>query len=137
MESNVSVILILASLIVGFIIGKWFSNDFPDDIEYYSKRLKFLKECAGSFVAWADEFMKASTGKEKMEMVYEKIIDLCKSIEDESSITNFFDESEIKAVIQESYNSFKLSKSLTETTDTKKKTIVKNVVESEDTETKK
>lgn len=96
----VSVIAIL----LGFLIGK-ITSDKTYDIDIMTKRVKYIYEMAGSFIAYADQFMNGTTGEEKMDFVIDRIIEL---IDD-----NFLfemDRETIKAIAQKAYVAYKAGK---------------------------
>lgn len=70
MENIIFNAVLLLILIGGFLLGKYVFPNVPKSV---ADKLRQLAEWADKFVVWAREFMKTSSGHEKMEMVVEQL----------------------------------------------------------------
>lgn len=88
----------LAVAIAAFTLGKYVFPNIPKSV---SEKLEELSGWATQFVVWAREFMKSSTGKEKMDKVVEQL----KKIADEAGIQ--VTEEQLRAIAQTAYEAMK------------------------------
>lgn len=77
-----------------FTLGKYVFPNIPKNV---SEKLQELSGWAAQFVVWAREFMKTSTGKEKMDKVVEQL----KKIADEAGLK--VTEEQLRAIAQTAY----------------------------------
>ena len=69
--NNIVILAIQLAVAVGaFALGKYVFPNIPKNV---SEKLQELSGWAAQFVVWAREFMKTSTGKEKMDKVVEQL----------------------------------------------------------------
>lgn len=95
------IIILAAQLIIAvgaFAIGKYVFPNIPKSV---SEKLQELSGWAAQFVVWAREFMKTSTGQEKMNKVVEQL----KKIADEAGID--ITEEQLRAIAQTAYEAMK------------------------------
>lgn len=88
----------LGVTIVAFLCGKYIFPNIPVSV---SEKLEELSGWAAQFVVWAREFMKGSTGEEKMA----KVVELLKEIAEEAEID--VTEEQLKAIVQNAYEAMK------------------------------
>lgn len=88
----------LGVTIVAFLCGKYLLPNIPASV---SEKLEELSGWAAQFVVWAREFMKGSTGEEKMA----KVVELLKEIAEEAEID--VTEEQLKAIVQNAYEAMK------------------------------
>ena len=88
----------LGVTIVAFLCGKYILPNIPVSA---SEKLEELSGWAAQFVVWAREFMKGSTGEEKMA----KVVELLKEIAEEAEID--VTEEQLKAIVQNAYEAMK------------------------------
>lgn len=88
----------LGVTIVAFLCGKYIFPNIPVSV---SEKLEELSGWAAQFVVWAREFMKGSTGEEKMA----KVVELLKEIAEEAEID--VTEEQLKAIVQNAYEEMK------------------------------
>lgn len=81
-----------------FCLGKFV---FPNIPKTAFEKLTTMSDWAAKFVVWAREFLKTSTGPEKMEMVVEKL----KAIADRAGID--ITKEELQAIAQTAYEAMK------------------------------
>ena len=70
MENIIYNAVLLLISIGGFLLGKFIFPNVPKSV---ADKLRQLAAWADKFVVWAREFMKTSSGHEKMEMVVEQL----------------------------------------------------------------
>lgn len=93
--NNIIILAIRLAVAVGaFALGKYFFPNIPKNV---SEKLQELSGWAAQFVVWAREFMKTSTGKEKMDKVVEQL----KKIADEAGLK--VTEEQLRAIAQTAY----------------------------------
>lgn len=98
MDNIIILAIQLGITVAAFIIGKYVFPNVPKSV---SVKLKELSVWAENFVRWAREFMKTSTGEEKMQQVVEQL----KKIADEAGIK--VTEEQLKAIAQTAYDAMK------------------------------
>lgn len=87
-----------AVTVVAFLAGKYIFPKIPQDVK---EKLATLSTWAADFVVWAKEFMKSSSGEEKMAAVVEKLEEVAKEMG--WTVT----EDQLKAIAQSAYNAMK------------------------------
>lgn len=93
--NNIIILAIQLAVAVGaFALGKYVFPNIPKNV---SEKLQELSGWAAQFVVWAREFMKTSTGKEKMDKVVEQL----KKIADEAGLK--VTEEQLRAIAQTAY----------------------------------
>lgn len=93
--NNIIILAIQLAVAVGaFTLGKYVFPNIPKNV---SEKLQELSGWAAQFVVWAREFMKTSTGKEKMDKVVEQL----KKIADEAGLK--VTEEQLRAIAQTAY----------------------------------
>lgn len=93
--NNIIILAIQLAVAVGaFVLGKYVFPNIPKNV---SEKLQELSGWAAQFVVWAREFMKTSTGKEKMDKVVEQL----KKIADEAGLK--VTEEQLRAIAQTAY----------------------------------
>ena len=93
--NNIIILAIQLAVAVGaFALGKYVFANIPKNV---SEKLQELSGWAAQFVVWAREFMKTSTGKEKMDKVVEQL----KKIADEAGLK--VTEEQLRAIAQTAY----------------------------------
>lgn len=93
--NNIIILAIQLAVAVGaFALGKYVFPNIPKSV---SEKLEELSGWAAQFVVWAREFMKSSTGKEKMDKVVEQL----KKIADEAGLK--VTEEQLRAIAQTAY----------------------------------
>lgn len=93
--NNIIILAIQLTVAVGaFALGKYVFPNIPKNV---SEKLQELSGWAAQFVVWAREFMKTSTGKEKMDKVVEQL----KKIADEAGLK--VTEEQLRAIAQTAY----------------------------------
>lgn len=98
MENIIIQSVTLAIMVGSFLLGKYVFPNIPARV---TDKLDDLAAWAAKFVVWAREFMKTSTGKEKMEKVVEQL----KAIADEAGLN--VTEEQLKAIAQAAYEAMK------------------------------
>jgi DNA polymerase III delta prime subunit len=84
--------------VAAFVTGKYIFPKVPQDV---TEKLNTLTGWAERFVTWARQFMKSSTGTEKMEAVVQKL----KEIADEAGLK--VTEDQLRAIAQTAYDELK------------------------------
>lgn len=93
--NNIIILAIQLAVAVGaFALGKYVFPNIPKNV---SEKLQELSGWAAQFVVWAREFMKTSSGKEKMDKVVEQL----KKIADEAGLK--VTEEQLRAIAQTAY----------------------------------
>lgn len=93
--NNIIILAIQLAVAVGaFMLGKYVFPNIPQSV---SEKLEELSGWAAQFVVWAREFMKSSTGKEKMDKVVEQL----NKIADEAGLE--VTEEQLRAITQTAY----------------------------------
>ena len=93
--NNIIILAIQLAVAVGaFALGKYVFPNIPKNV---SEKLQELSGWASQFVVWAREFMKTSTGKEKMDKVVEQL----KKIADEAGLK--VTEEQLRSIAQTAY----------------------------------
>lgn len=93
--NNIIILAIQLAVAVGaFALGKYVFPNVPKNV---SEKLQELSGWAAQFVVWAREFMKTSSGKEKMDKVVEQL----KKIADEAGLK--VTEEQLRAIAQTAY----------------------------------
>lgn len=96
---NIIILGVEFAIAVGcFILGRYVLPNIPRTV---ADKLPLLSAWAGNFVEWARDFMKASTGEEKMAAVVAEL----KKIADEAGLE--VTEEQLKAIAQSAYNAMK------------------------------
>ena len=96
---NIIIQAITLGVMVGaFVCGKYVFPNMPKNV---ADKLNDLAPWAGKFVVWAREFMKASTGQEKMDAVVKELY----KIAEEKGIK--VTENQLKAIAQAAYEAMK------------------------------
>ena len=98
MEEIIFLAIQLAVTVGAFLVGKYVLPNIPPSA---SEKLEELSGWAEQFVVWAREFMKDSTGEEKMD----KVVELMKEIADEAEIE--VTDEQLKAIVQNAYEAMK------------------------------
>lgn len=88
----------LGAMVAAFVCGKYVFPNMPKNV---ADKLNDLAAWAGKFVVWAREFMKASTGQEKMDAVVKELYKIAE--EKGISVT----ENQLKAIAQAAYEAMK------------------------------
>ena len=88
----------LGVMVAAFLVGKYVFPNIPKNV---TDKLNDLTAWAGKFVIWAREFMKTSTGEEKMAAVVEKLQEIAKEAGLEVT------EEQLKAIAQAAYEAMK------------------------------
>lgn len=93
--NNIIILAIQLAVAAGaFALGKYVFPNIPKNV---SEKLQELSGWAAQFVVWAREFMKTSSGKEKMDKVVEQL----KKIADEAGLK--VTEEQLRAIAQTAY----------------------------------
>lgn len=102
-QSTIFFIIELIFIIAAFIIGKLQNNGTiqPETIDQLANKFYLFTTYADALIMWAKQFLKDSTGPEKMETVVEKL----KNIAAGYNIT--ISEDEIRAIAQKEYDALK------------------------------
>lgn len=98
MDNIIVAAIQLGVAIAAFVVGKYVFPNIPKSV---TEKLNTLGQWASQFVVWAKEFMKSSTGEEKMTKVVEKL----KEIADEAGLK--VTEDQLKAIAQAAYEAMK------------------------------
>lgn len=98
MGEIIFLVIQLAVTVGAFLVGKYVLPNIPPSA---SEKLEELYGWAEQFVVWAREFMKDSTGEEKMD----KVVELMKEIADEAEIE--VTDEQLKAIVQNAYEAMK------------------------------
>lgn len=88
----------LAIAVVSFVIGKYVFPKIPKTV---TDKLIELGQMAEKFVIWAREFMKSSTGAEKME----KVVEMLKEVAEEAGLK--VTDEQLQAIVQAAYEAMK------------------------------
>ena len=75
MDKIIMQAITLGVMVAAFLAGKYVFPNIPKNV---TDKLNDLTAWAGKFVIWAREFMKTSTGEEKMAAVVEKLQEIAK-----------------------------------------------------------
>lgn len=94
MDNIITLAIQLGVAVGAFLLGKYVFSEIPQSA---SEKLEELSGWAAQFVVWAREFMRSSTGKEKMEKVVEQL----KMIADEAGLE--VTEEQLRAIAQTAY----------------------------------
>lgn len=98
MDNIIMQAITLAAMVAAFVCGKYVFPNMPKSVV---DKLNDLAAWAGKFVVWAREFMKASTGQEKMDAVIKELY----KIAEEKGIN--VTENQLKAIAQAAYEAMK------------------------------
>lgn len=101
--------LSLAVAVAAFLCGKYVFPNIPKNV---TDKLKDLAPWADKFVVWAREFMKTSTGQEKMAAVVKELQKI--AAEAGMDVT----EDQLKAIAQAAYEAMKAGEKEADTQDT-------------------
>lgn len=102
MNNIIILTLQLLVSVAAFVIGKYVFPNMPKTV---TDKLNVLSQWAFQFVIWAREFMKTSTGAEKMQEVVEQL----KAIAAEAGLE--ITEDQLKAIAQSAYEAMKAGES--------------------------
>lgn len=94
MDNIIMHAITLGVMVLAFLAGKYI---FPNVPKTVVEKLNDLGQWAEKFVVWAREFMKTSTGREKMEKVVEQL----QGIAEEAGLN--VTEDQLKAIAQSAY----------------------------------
>jgi hypothetical protein len=95
-------ILQLAVLVCTWVYIKFVAPNIPKDtINEVTSKVNLIVQYADSFVAWAKQFMKSSSGTEKMEEVVKQLSNIAEKYDIDIS------EEEIRAIAQKAYDMMK------------------------------
>lgn len=98
MDNIIMQAITLGVMVGAFVCGKYVFPNMPKNV---ADKLNDLAPWAGKFVVWAREFMKASTGQEKMDAVVKELY----KIAEEKGIK--VTENQLKAIAQAAYEAMK------------------------------
>lgn len=98
MDNIIMQAITLGAMVAAFVCGKYVFPNMPKNV---ADKLNDLAAWAGKFVVWAREFMKASTGQEKMDAVVKELY----KIAEEKGIN--VTENQLKAIAQAAYEAMK------------------------------
>ena len=88
--------------IISFCVGKYILPKLPaESAAVVREKLKLISEYADKYVAWAEQFMKASTGAERMEAVVQALSTIAKRNNFEAT------KEELTAITQDSFDAMK------------------------------
>lgn len=108
----ITFIIQLVLLVVCFIVGRYVVPKIdPNTVTNATEKFNLIVGYADAFVAWARQFMNASTGKEKMNAVVDKLTEVA----DKYDID--IDTTQIKAIAQKSYDAMVAGEKSAETND--------------------
>jgi len=107
MDEIIIVAIQLAIMVGAFFCGKYLFPNVPVSV---SEKLDELSGWAANFVIWAREFLKSSTGQEKMNAVVQKL----KEIADEAGL--MVTEDQLQAITQSAYEAMKAGEAEAEAT---------------------
>jgi len=102
-DTIISCVAYIIFFILGYLVNKL--SETKLDADTINKRISCVYKIASSFVAYADQFMKTSTGEKKMQFVVDKVLDIL-----EENLMTEFDEDTVKAIAQKAYVAFKAGK---------------------------
>lgn len=98
METLAYIITLIIFCVIFYIAYRFIGKNSTQDI---LNKTNLIFQYAGAFVAWAKQFKSTLSGSEKMDLVVEKLIDIANK--NDIDIT----EIEIKAIVQQAYNTMK------------------------------
>ena len=102
-DTIISCVAYIIFFILGYLVNKL--SETKLDADTINKRISCVYKIASSFVAYADQFMKTSTGEKKMQFVVDKVLEIL-----EDNLMTEFDEDTVKAIAQKAYVAFKAGK---------------------------
>lgn len=98
MDNIIMQAITLGAMVAAFVCGKYVFPNMPKNV---ADKLNDLAAWAEKFVVWAREFMKASSGQEKMDAVVKELYKIAE--EKGISVT----ENQLKAIAQAAYEAMK------------------------------
>jgi hypothetical protein len=102
-DTIISCIIYIIFFVLGYLVNK--VSDLKIYADGINKRISCVYKIASSFIAYADQFMKESTGEKKMQFVVDKVLEIL-----EDNCMTEFDDDTVKAIAQKAYVAFKAGK---------------------------